>query len=159
MGSPPWSATLARQSETRTTIAVAVRAGRPAVLRSSVTCASLRATASGVRPPVGRSRKLAYARSGLLVGASNSSNSNRLREIGEELGVPSYLIEDASALDEAWLDGAEAVGITAGASAPDELVQELVEALRRRGAVDLSVLPGADENVRFRMPAELTETA
>jgi 4-hydroxy-3-methylbut-2-enyl diphosphate reductase len=95
----------------------------------------------------------------LVVGARNSSNSNRLREIGAELGVPSYLIEDARALDHAWLDGANAVGITAGASAPDELVQDLIETLRRRGPVELSVLPGADENVRFRMPAELTETA
>ena len=95
----------------------------------------------------------------LVVGARNSSNSNRLREIGAELGVPSYLIEDARALDESWLDGASAVGITAGASAPDELVQDLIETLRRRGPVELSVLPGADENVRFRMPAEFTEPA
>jgi 4-hydroxy-3-methylbut-2-enyl diphosphate reductase len=95
----------------------------------------------------------------LVVGARNSSNSNRLREIGAELGVPSYLIEDARALDMSWLDGASAVGITAGASAPDELVQELIEALRRHGPVELSVLPGADENVRFRMPAELSEPA
>jgi len=95
----------------------------------------------------------------LVVGARNSSNSNRLREIGAELGVPSYLIEDARALDLAWLDGASAVGITAGASAPDELVQELIETLRRHGPVELSVLPGADENVRFRMPAELSEPA
>jgi 4-hydroxy-3-methylbut-2-enyl diphosphate reductase len=95
----------------------------------------------------------------LVVGARNSSNSNRLREIGAELGVPSYLIEDARALDAAWLDGANAVGITAGASAPDQLVQDLIETLRRRGPVELSVLPGADENVRFRMPAELTEPA
>jgi 4-hydroxy-3-methylbut-2-enyl diphosphate reductase len=95
----------------------------------------------------------------LVVGARNSSNSNRLREIGAELGVPSYLIEDARALDMAWLEGARAVGITAGASAPDELVQELIEALRQHGPVELSVQPGADENVRFRMPAELSEPA
>jgi 4-hydroxy-3-methylbut-2-enyl diphosphate reductase len=77
----------------------------------------------------------------LVVGARNSSNSNRLREIGAELGVPSYLIEDARALDETWLNGASAVGITAGASAPDELVQDLIETLRKRGPVELSVLP------------------
>ncbi len=95
----------------------------------------------------------------LVVGARNSSNSNRLREIGAELGVPSYLIEDARALDMAWLEGCQAVGITAGASAPDELVQELIETLRRHAPVELSVLPGADENVRFRMPPELSEPA
>ena len=95
----------------------------------------------------------------LVVGARNSSNSNRLREIGAELGVPSYLIEDARALDMTWLEKCQAVGITAGASAPDELVQELIETLRRHGPVELSVLPGADENVRFRMPPELSEPA
>jgi 4-hydroxy-3-methylbut-2-enyl diphosphate reductase len=91
----------------------------------------------------------------LVVGAQNSSNSNRLREIGEELGKPSYLIADAQALDPAWLKGASAVGVTAGASAPEELVDELVQRLRQLAAVELSVLPGIDENVRFRMPPEL----
>jgi 4-hydroxy-3-methylbut-2-enyl diphosphate reductase len=91
----------------------------------------------------------------LVVGAQNSSNSNRLREIGEELGKPSYLIADARALDPAWLQGAKAVGVTAGASAPEQLVDELVERLRQLAAVELSVLPGIDENVRFRMPPEL----
>jgi 4-hydroxy-3-methylbut-2-enyl diphosphate reductase len=91
----------------------------------------------------------------LVVGAQNSSNSNRLREIGEELGKPSYLIADAQALDPAWIKGAGAVGVTAGASAPEELVDELVQRLRQLAAVELSVLPGIDENVRFRMPPEL----
>jgi 4-hydroxy-3-methylbut-2-enyl diphosphate reductase len=91
----------------------------------------------------------------LVVGAQNSSNSNRLREIGEELGKPSYLIADARALDPAWLKGAKAVGVTAGASAPEQLVDELVERLRQLAAVELSVLPGIAENVRFRMPPEL----
>src|SRR5476649_434514 len=92
----------------------------------------------------------------LVVGAPNSSNSNRLREIAAEHGVPSYLIEDARALDTAWLAGAESVGITAGASAPDELVQNLIGRLREIvGEVELTVLPGVTENVRFRMPAEL----
>jgi 4-hydroxy-3-methylbut-2-enyl diphosphate reductase len=91
----------------------------------------------------------------LVVGAQNSSNSNRLREIGEELGKPSYLIADQTALDPAWLKGAKAVGVTAGASAPEQLVDELVERLRQLAAVELSVLPGIDENVRFRMPPEL----
>ncbi len=91
----------------------------------------------------------------LVVGAHNSSNSNRLREIGEELGKPSYLIEDARALDTSWLKGVRAVGVTAGASAPEQLVEDVVEALRQLAAVELEVLPGIDENVRFRMPPEL----
>ncbi len=66
----------------------------------------------------------------LVVGAANSSNSNRLREIAEEQGVPAYLIADADALDLRWLEGARSVGITAGASAPAELVQELIDRLR-----------------------------
>src|SRR5258708_730879 len=95
----------------------------------------------------------------LVVGAPNSSNSNRLREIAAEHGVPSYLIEDARALDLRWLDGAESVGITAGASAPDELVQDLIARLREIGEVELVKLPGVTENVRFRMPAELADAA
>jgi 4-hydroxy-3-methylbut-2-enyl diphosphate reductase len=93
----------------------------------------------------------------LVVGAPNSSNSNRLREIAAEHGVPSYLIEDAKALDPAWVAGVEAVGITAGASAPAELVQDLIERLRELDAVELTVLPGVTENVRFRMPPELAD--
>jgi 4-hydroxy-3-methylbut-2-enyl diphosphate reductase len=95
----------------------------------------------------------------LVVGAPNSSNSNRLREIAAEFGVPSYLIEDATALDPGWLDGVSAVGITAGASAPDELVEELVERLRELDEIEIQRLPGVTENVRFRMPAQLAEPA
>jgi 4-hydroxy-3-methylbut-2-en-1-yl diphosphate reductase len=95
----------------------------------------------------------------LVVGAPNSSNSNRLREIAAEHGVPSYLIEDARALDTTWLQGAESVGITAGASAPDELVQDLIARLRELGEVELVKLPGVTENVRFRMPNELADAA
>jgi 4-hydroxy-3-methylbut-2-en-1-yl diphosphate reductase len=93
----------------------------------------------------------------LVVGAPNSSNSNRLREIAAQHGVPAYLIQDASALDVAWLDGVESVGITAGASAPAELVQDLIDRLRELDEVELSVLPGVIENVRFRMPPELAD--
>jgi 4-hydroxy-3-methylbut-2-enyl diphosphate reductase len=93
----------------------------------------------------------------LVVGAPNSSNSNRLREIAAESGVPSYLIEDARALDPNWLDGASAIGITAGASAPAELVEEVIARLRELTEVELSVLPGVTENVRFRMPPQLTD--
>jgi 4-hydroxy-3-methylbut-2-enyl diphosphate reductase len=95
----------------------------------------------------------------LVVGAANSSNSNRLREIAAEQGVPAYLIADADALDPRWLEGARSVGITAGASAPAELVQELIDRLRTLDEVELETLPGITENVRFRMPAELAEPA
>jgi 4-hydroxy-3-methylbut-2-en-1-yl diphosphate reductase len=94
----------------------------------------------------------------LVVGAANSSNSNRLREIAAEQGVPAYLIADADALDPRWIKGVESVGITAGASAPAELVQQLIDRLKELGEVELSALPGITENVRFRMPAELAET-
>jgi 4-hydroxy-3-methylbut-2-en-1-yl diphosphate reductase len=91
----------------------------------------------------------------LVVGARNSSNSNRLREIGIEAGIPSYLIADGSELDAAWVRDAKVVGITAGASAPEELVADVVAALRRLGPIDVSTLPGIEENVEFRLPAEL----
>lgn len=93
----------------------------------------------------------------LVIGAHNSSNSNRLRERAEEVGVPSYLIEDASHLDVKWLEGKRTVGITAGASAPEDLVQELIERLRQIEPVDVSVLDGVQENVRFRLPLALTK--
>jgi 4-hydroxy-3-methylbut-2-enyl diphosphate reductase len=91
----------------------------------------------------------------LVVGATNSSNSNRLREIGSEEGVPSYLIADGSELDPQWLAGAATVGITAGASAPEVLVDDVIKALRRLGQVEVSVLPGREEKIEFRLPAEL----
>ena len=81
---------------------------------------------------------------------------SRLREIGTEVGVPSYLIADGSELNEEWLRNAKAVGITAGASAPEVLVDDVIEALRRIGPVTVSVLPGREENIEFRLPAELT---
>src|ERR1700750_1232923 len=92
----------------------------------------------------------------LVVGATNSSNSNRLREIGTEEGVPSYLIADGSELNPEWRKGAKAVGITAGASAPEVLVDDVIEALKRIGPVSVSVLPGREENIEFRLPADLT---
>jgi 4-hydroxy-3-methylbut-2-enyl diphosphate reductase len=92
----------------------------------------------------------------LVVGATNSSNSNRLREIGTEVGVASYLIADGSELNPDWVKDAKAVGVTAGASAPEVLVDDVIEALRRIGPVAVSVLPGREENIEFRLPAELT---
>jgi len=91
----------------------------------------------------------------LVVGAKNSSNSNRLREIGLEEGIPSYLIADASALDPAWVAGKDAIGLTAGASAPESLIIEVIEALRRIGPVEVTPMDGVEEHIQFRLPAEL----
>jgi 4-hydroxy-3-methylbut-2-enyl diphosphate reductase len=91
----------------------------------------------------------------LVVGATNSSNSNRLREIGDEVGIPSYLIADGGELDPAWLEGVETVGITAGASAPEVLVHDVIDAQRRLRIVDVTTLPGREENITFRLPAEV----
>jgi 4-hydroxy-3-methylbut-2-enyl diphosphate reductase len=91
----------------------------------------------------------------LVVGARNSSNSNRLREIGESSGVPSYLIEDAEELDPAWLQGASTVGISAGASAPEELVEELLDRLSSLFATQVETLFGTEERVQFRLPDEV----
>jgi len=95
----------------------------------------------------------------LVVGSKNSSNSNRLREIGEELRKPAYLIDDASALRAEWFAGVGSVGVTAGASAPETLVQGVLEGLRRFGEIDISTMDGVAEDVRFRFPAELAEAA
>jgi len=93
----------------------------------------------------------------LVVGSRNSSNSNRLREIGEELGKPAYLVDDADALQAEWFEGIESVGLTAGASAPEMLVQGVLTGLRRFGEIEISTLAGVKENVRFRFPAELAD--
>ena len=94
----------------------------------------------------------------LVVGAMNSSNSNRLREIGVEAGVPSYLLADGGELDPAWVRDAAVVGITAGASAPEALVDDVLAALGRIEPIEVSVLPGIEEKVEFRLPAELLRT-
>ncbi|HVY16547.1 MAG TPA: 4-hydroxy-3-methylbut-2-enyl diphosphate reductase [Rhodopila sp.] len=93
----------------------------------------------------------------LVVGSRNSSNSNRLREIGQELGRPSYLIDDADALQPEWFDGARTVGLTAGASAPETLVQGVLNGLRRFGEIEITTQDGVAEDVRFRFPAQLTD--
>lgn len=95
----------------------------------------------------------------LVVGSRNSSNSNRLREIGVEVGLPSYLIADGSALDPAWLQGVETVGLTAGASAPEELVLDVIEALRRHADVEVAPMAGIQEKTAFRLPPELQAPA
>ena len=91
----------------------------------------------------------------LVVGAKNSSNSNRLREIGEEAGIPSYLIADGSELAPQWVKDARVIGITAGASAPEVLVEDVIDTLRALGEVEVSTLPGRQENIEFRLPREL----
>ena len=93
----------------------------------------------------------------LVVGAQNSSNSNRLREIGAEVGVPSYLIDDANGLKPEWLDGIQTIGVTAGASAPEELVQALIERLGTFGTVSVESLAGVEENMQFKMPRNLIQ--
>ncbi|WP_050983239.1 4-hydroxy-3-methylbut-2-enyl diphosphate reductase [Cupriavidus basilensis] len=93
----------------------------------------------------------------LVIGATNSSNSNRLREIGTESGVPSYLIADGSELNPEWVRGVEVVGITAGASAPEEMVKDVIATLRQLGPVDVSVMDGREEHAEFRLPAELAD--
>ena len=93
----------------------------------------------------------------LVVGAQNSSNSNRLRELGAAAGRPSYLIDNADSLELGWLDGARSVGITAGASAPESLVQALVARLAEHYEVALETLAGIEENIHFRLPSELAE--
>jgi 4-hydroxy-3-methylbut-2-enyl diphosphate reductase len=92
-----------------------------------------------------------------VVGAKNSSNSNRLREIGEEAGTPTYLVADGSEIRPEWLEGVEVVGITAGASAPEVMVMDVVRALQRIEPVELGTLPGQDENIEFRVPVELLD--
>ncbi len=91
----------------------------------------------------------------LVVGSRNSSNSNRLREIGAELGKPAYLIDDATALQREWFGSGTVVGLTAGASAPETLVRGVIDGLRRFDEVEVETLAGVAEDVRFRFPAEL----
>ena len=93
----------------------------------------------------------------LVVGAKNSSNSNRLREIGEEEGIPSYLIADGSELDPDWVKNARSIGLTAGASAPEAMVENVIDSLRQLGPVEVTQLQGIEEKVEFRLPAELQE--
>ncbi len=92
----------------------------------------------------------------LVVGSQTSSNSNRLREVAERKGAAAYLIDNADAIDPAWLEGRQRVGITAGASAPELLVQQVVERLKQLGAVSVRTLPGVIETVQFPMPKGLS---
>ena len=91
----------------------------------------------------------------LVVGSPNSSNSNRLRELSERMGTPAYLIDGAEEIQPAWLDGVKHVGITAGASAPDVLVRQVIRHLHGLGATGEEELAGQEENIVFSMPKEL----
>ena len=95
----------------------------------------------------------------LVLGAKNSSNSNRLREIGADMNIPSYLIDDADGLEPSWLEGKKAVGITAGASAPEALVEELIAKLRTLAEIDVEMLDGVTENIHFKLPKQLKDVA
>ena len=91
----------------------------------------------------------------LVVGSRNSSNSNRLREVAVQHGVPAYLVDGADDIDDAWFASDARIGVTAGASAPEVLVQEVVDHLRRLGARSVSELDGAAERVVFALPKDL----
>jgi 4-hydroxy-3-methylbut-2-en-1-yl diphosphate reductase len=91
----------------------------------------------------------------LVVGSKSSSNSTRLKEIGVEQGIPSYLISDGSELDPAWLTGVTTVGLTAGASAPEDLVLDVIETLRRHRDIEVEQADGVREEVEFRLPEAL----
>jgi 4-hydroxy-3-methylbut-2-enyl diphosphate reductase len=92
----------------------------------------------------------------LVLGSDNSSNSRRLREVAEAAGAKAYLIEDASEIDPAWLEGAQCVAVTAGASAPEYLVQQVVGYFQKMGVGQIEEVAAIEEKVTFLPPAELT---
>jgi 4-hydroxy-3-methylbut-2-en-1-yl diphosphate reductase len=94
----------------------------------------------------------------LVVGSQNSSNSRRLVEVCEKMGVPAYLVDDLTEVRQEWLENIRTVALTAGASAPENLVQQLVEFLQQRGFAQLEEMEVKEEDVRFNLPAELTRT-
>ena len=89
------------------------------------------------------------------MGSPNSSNSNRLREVAENMGVEAYMVDNAAELRPEWIEGKARVGVTAGASAPEVLVNELIERLQELGARNVRPLQGIAENVTFTLPREL----
>jgi len=91
----------------------------------------------------------------LVIGSANSSNSNRLVEVARECGAKSYLIDNSLQVEEEWLEGVETLGITSGASAPEELVEQLVDFFRDRGTEAISEVRTVDEYVRFMLPREI----
>ncbi len=91
----------------------------------------------------------------IVVGSPNSSNSNRLRELAEKKGVPAFMVDDAALIDPQWVVGRQRIGVTAGASAPEVLVQAVIERIRELGARSVRVLEGIEENVTFPLPKGL----
>jgi 4-hydroxy-3-methylbut-2-enyl diphosphate reductase len=91
----------------------------------------------------------------IVVGSPTSSNSNRLRELAERLGTPAHMVDQADDLDPAWFEGRRRVGLTAGASAPDVLVQQVITRLRELGATAIRKMDGVEESVRFPLPRGL----
>lgn len=92
----------------------------------------------------------------LVIGSANSSNSNRLRDLAEEIGKPAYLVDDARGLNPAWFDSISSVGITAGASAPEHLVEGVVDAIGKLRQTRVQTMNGDLENTRFKLPPEVT---
>jgi 4-hydroxy-3-methylbut-2-enyl diphosphate reductase len=95
----------------------------------------------------------------LVLGSANSSNSQRLVEVARSGGVPAHLIEGKRELDERWLEGVETLGVTSGASAPEVLVEDLCSWFRHRGVAEIHEFSPAEENVVFKLPAELRRSA
>ena len=93
----------------------------------------------------------------LVIGSKNSSNSNRLVQVTRELGTDAHLIDDVSEIDEAWLEGRRVVGISSGASAPEELVQRLVDFFRARGTEQIEEFQVVQEDVRFMLPKAIRQ--
>jgi 4-hydroxy-3-methylbut-2-enyl diphosphate reductase len=91
----------------------------------------------------------------IVVGSRSSSNSNRLRELAERLGTPAYMVDGAEDLQAAWFEGRRRVGLTAGASAPDILVQQVIARLRQMGVVSVRKVEGVQETVHFPLPKGL----
>jgi 4-hydroxy-3-methylbut-2-en-1-yl diphosphate reductase len=91
----------------------------------------------------------------IVVGSPTSSNSNRLRELADRMGTPGYMVDSAAELDPAWFEGRQKIGLTAGASAPDVLVQAVIARLRDLGAVSVRTLDGIQETIKFPLPKGL----
>jgi 4-hydroxy-3-methylbut-2-enyl diphosphate reductase len=129
----------------------ALRARFPAIRgpRKDDICYATQNRQDAVRELAGRCDLL------LVVGSRNSSNSNRLRELAEQQGITAYLIDDADQIERGWLAQREHIGVTAGASAPEVLVQGVVERLQSWGATLAEELPGRDENITFSLPTDL----
>ena len=145
--SPPTSGTVSACS-------MAPRGGRSWYVRS-LCHTSARAPSSESRARISGCPSTAGSTGWAGVGSPNSSNSNRLRELAQKQGVDAYLIDGAQDIRREWLDGRDRIGVTAGASAPESLVQGVVARLREWGAGNVNSLAGDPENMTFALPKEL----